>query len=71
MNEKYIPGVLLTLTANARSLNPELNQIVQSNSSNLVRCLPLEVDTVNTIGSHLKHPSYFMVYFYLFGIFLS
>ena len=50
MNENRIPSVLLIFTVNARSLNPKLKQILHF----LVLHLSTGVDTVKTVGSHLK-----------------
>ena len=50
MKEKEIPGVRVVFTVNARSLKPK----VETNSSFLVLYPSSGVDTVNTVGSHLK-----------------
>ena len=55
INDKEIPGVLLIFTANARSLNPKLKQIVHA----LLVPHPSSGErTVKTVGSHLKTSSY-------------
>ena len=52
MNENEIRGVWLIFIVNARSSRPKLKQI----GSFLVLHPYLGVDTVNTVGSHLKIP---------------